>query len=248
MLRLAALSLLLGCSLGAATADDLVRAALAAEARLDSAGALQLFLQADAAKPNDAFILQKIATQYSDQVPEQTNDAAKREFATHALEYAQRSVALEPANAVNVLSLAICHGHLAQVCDTRTRVEYSRLIKEEAGRALQLDPNYAWAHHVLGRWHYEVASFGPVPRFFARVLYGGIPPASAEEGVNQLRRATELEPGELNHWVDLGFAYAATGRKAEARATWEKSLAMPNRGKHDPAAKLRAKDALANLD
>jgi tetratricopeptide (TPR) repeat protein len=248
MIRLATFFLLLVCSLGAAPVDDLVRDALAAETKLDSARALELFKQADAAKPNDAFILQKIAKQYSDQVPDQKTDAAKKEFATNALAYAQRSVDLDPTNAVYALSLAICHGHLALVSDIRTKVEYSRLIKEETEHALQLDPNYAWAHHLLGRWHYEVAAFGPVPRFFAKILYGGIPPASAEEGVNQLRRATELEPAEMNHWVDLGFAYAATGKKAEARATWEKSLAMPNRGKHDPAARKRAQDALAALD
>ncbi len=248
MSRLAALFLLLASVLAAAPADDLVREGLAAEARLDSTRALALFQQADAAKPNDAFILQKIAKQYSDLVPDQKTDAARKEIATRALDYAQRSFALEPTNGVYALSLAICHGHLALVSDIRTKVEYSRLIKEETERALQLDPNYAWAHHLLGRWHYEVAAFGPIPRFFAKLFYGGIPPASAEEGVNQLRRATELEPDELNHWVDLGFAYAAVGKKTEARAAWEKSLALPDRGKHDPAAKLRAKDALAKLD
>lgn len=248
MIRFIALSLCLLSSLAAATADELVRAAEAAETKLDSARALELFKQADAAKPNDAFILQKIAKQYSDQVPDQKTDAAKREFATSALAYAQRSVDLEPTNAVYALSLAICHGHLALVSDIKTKVAYSHLIKEETEHALKLDPNYAWAHHLLGRWHYEVAAFGPVPRFFARIFYGGIPPASAKEGVNHLRRATELEPDEMNHWVDLGSAYAATGDKPAARAAWQKALAMPNRGKHDPAARKRAEDALAALD
>jgi tetratricopeptide (TPR) repeat protein len=248
MARLAALFLLLAPLLRADPADELVRAALAAEARLDSAGALQLFLRVDAARPNDPVILQKIATQYSDLVPEQTNAAAKKDFALRALGYAQRAVSLAPDVAVNVLSLAICHGRLALVSDTRARVEYSRLIKEEAERALQLDPNYAWAHHVLGRWHYEVASFGPAARFFARLLYGGIPAASAEEGVTHLRRATELEPAELSHWLELGFAHAATGRNAEARASWERGLAMPDRGKNAASAKIRAQAALAALD
>src|SRR4051812_23034732 len=105
MIRLSLLfpSLLVG--LFAAPTDDLVRAAETAETQLDSARALELFKQVDAAKPNDAFILQKIAKQYSDQVPEQKTDAAKREFATQALAYAQRSVDLEPTNAVYALSL-----------------------------------------------------------------------------------------------------------------------------------------------
>ncbi len=238
----------LAAGLRAAPVDDLVRKAQAAEARLDSAGALIHFQQADAAKPNDAAILFKIAKQYSDLVPDQATDAGKREFAQHGLDYAQRAYALEPTNAVYTLSLAICHGHLATVCDVRTKVEYSRLIKEEAERSLQLDPNYAWAHHVLGRWHYEVASLGMTARFFARLLYGGISPASLEEGITQLRRSTELEPGELNHWIDVGFAYAAAGRKDDARASWKHGLAMSDRSKHDATSKRRAREALTGLE
>ena len=238
----------LAVTLTAAPTDDPWRDALAAEGRLDSARALVLFQQAAAAKPDDAFVLFKIAKQYSDLVPDQADDAGRREFAQRGLDYAQRACALEPNNAVYTLSLAICHGHLATVSEVRTKVEYSRLIKEEAERALLLDPNYAWAHHVLGRWHYEVAALGPTARFFARLLYGGIPTASPEEGVARLKRAVELEPGELNHWIDLGFAYAATGRKTEARASWEHGLAMPDRSKHDATSKRRAREALKELE
>jgi tetratricopeptide (TPR) repeat protein len=246
LLRLLSFLCLATATLGAADIRTLLDEALAAEVKLDSTRALELFQQADAAKPGDAFILQKIAKQYSDMVPDQTSDAAKKDFATRALGYARRSFELEPTNAVYALSLAICHGHLAVVGDIRTKVEYSRLIKEEAERSLQLDPNYAWAHHLYGRWHYEVASLNSVARFFARVFYGGIPPASVDEGIVHLKRATELEPAELNHWVDLGFAYAAAHRMTEARAAWEHGLAMPNRGKHDPSAKQRAREALEN--
>lgn len=247
MLRLPFYLLLLSTAT-AAPVEQLLRDGRAAETRLDPAAALVFFQQADAARPGDPVILQKIAKQYSDQVPGQPTDDARREFATRALDYAQRAVALAPDNAVNVTSLAICHGHLALLGDTRAKVAYSKLIKEECERAIQLDPNNAWAHHLLGRWHGEVAAFGPVARFFAKLLYGGIPPASAEEGYRQLTRATELEPGELNHWIDLGFACAATGRLDEARRDWRKGLAMRATSTHDAPAKQRAREALRRLE
>ena len=231
----------------AADVAALLEQAQAAEARLDSARALELFIQADSAQPDDAFILQKIAKQYSDLVPDQTTREAKKDYALRALAFARRSFDLEPTNAVHALSLTICHGHIAVVSDARTKVEMSRLIKEDAERALRLDPNYAWAHHVLGRWHYEVAGLSGVARFFARMLYGGLPPASFDEGIAHLRRATELDSGELNHWIDLGFAYQAAGRMAEARTAWDRGLALPARSKHDPVAKRRVRDVLANL-
>lgn len=235
-------------ALHAADPDSLVRDARVAEMGLDSRLALQLYLQANESKPNDAFILQKIARQYSDLVADQPTPGEKKRYAQTALEFSQRAVALEPKNAVNVLSLAICHGKLALYSDTRAKLEYSRLVREEAEQALALDPGYAWAHHVLGRWHYEVASLGSTSRFFVRLFYGGLPAASVAESIKELHRATELEPDELNHWIELGFAYAAAGQPAQARAQWQRGLAMPTRGKPDESAKQRAREALARSD
>jgi tetratricopeptide (TPR) repeat protein len=146
-----------------------------------------------------------------------------------------------------VLSLAVCHGKLAVYSDTRTKVRYSRLVKEEAERALALDPGYAWAHHILGRWHHEVASLGTTARWAVRLFYGGLPDASPEEAVRHLERAVALEPDELNHHLELGFAYAAAKRQPEAETAWRRGLAMPDRGRHDAVAKQRVRVALDNL-
>jgi tetratricopeptide (TPR) repeat protein len=247
--RLAAFSLLILASATgwAADADQLVKEALAAEAKMDSTQALKLFLEADKAKPNDSVIVQKIARQYSDLVVDQKTTEEKKKYAQTALEYAKKSVELDPKNAVNVLSLAVCHGTLGVYSDTRTKVEYSRLVKEEAERALALDANYAWSYHVLGRWNYEVATLGSTARIFVKLFYGGLPAASTAQAIKHLEHAVELEPGEPEHVLELGFAYRADGQNDKARACFEKGLAMPIREKHGEAAKQRAKEALAKL-
>jgi len=233
----------------AISVDELIHDGLVAEHRLDSAKALDLFLQADQAKTNDAFILQKIARQYSDSIVDlpDTAIAEKKHRATEALAYAERSVALDPKNAVSVLSLAVCHGTLAVYSDTRTKIRYSRLMKEEAERALALDPNYAWAHHFLGRWNYEIASLGGTTKFFVRIIYGGLPDASTAQAVAYLQRAVALEPNALSHHIDLGFAYLADGQKGKARACFEHGLLMPSVEKHDEIDKTRARAALKTL-
>lgn len=246
MLRpLAVLCLLLALRLPAAEVDQLLSQATEAESQLDSRRALTLLLEAERLKPNDAKLLQKIARQYSDLVLDQPDREAKKRYAQTALDYSLRAVALDPRDPVNVLSLAVCHGKLAVYSDTRTKVQYSRLVKEEAERALALDPNYAWAHHVLGRWHYEVASLGAGARFFVRLFYGGLPEASYAQAIEHLTRAVALEPTELNHHLELGFACAAAGNAEEARRHWQHGLALASRGKHDEPAKARAREALA---
>lgn len=243
MRRAACTTLFCALTLGA-FAEPLADA-LAAEARLDSARALELFLAVEKQRPDDAFVLQKIARQYSDLVVDQPDDDARRRYAATALAYAERAAALNPRDAVNVLSIAVARGKLAVYSGTREKVRLSRLIKEDAERALALDPGYAWAHHVLGRWHYEVAELGATARILVKLFYGGLPAANFGEGVSHLERAVALEPGELNHWLELGFAHAAAVASAKARAAWEHGLSMPDRGKHDAPSKQRAREALA---
>lgn len=227
-----------------ADVEPILEQARAAEARLDTGRALELYLEADRLCPNEARILQKIAEQVSDLSLQMGDDAQIREQARKALGYAIRAVELEPDNAVNVLSLAVCHGKMAVYSDTRMKIRYSRLVKQEAERAVALDPNYDWAHHVLGRWHREVAELGPATRFFVRLIYGGLPGASREEAIRQLEKAVELAPARVPHHVELGFAYLAVGRKAEARRCFERGLALPSTERYDEPAKDRAREIL----
>jgi len=253
MLRdsLVALLLVLPLTAAPARADDAgpwLRRAAGAERRFDAGEALRCYLAADAAEPGNAVILQKIARQYSDLADDQPTLEQKRRFAGRALEYAQRAVQLAPANAANVLSLAISHAKLALWSDLRTKVADSRLVEAEAERAVQLDPHYAWAHHILGRWNYEVAELSGSARLWVRLFYGGLPPASTAEAVRELQRAVELEPEEPAHRIELGFAYLAAGQPGAARTQFEAGLAMPIRARYDEAAQARARAALAGLD
>ncbi len=229
-----------------AAADDaaLLDRALQAEAELRSQDALELFLQLEQQRPNDPAILQDIAQQYSDAIVDLTDEDEKRRYAEQAITYAQRAVELEPDNAVNVLSVAVARGKLATYSDNRAKVSLSRLIKKDAERALDLDPDYAWAHHVLGRWHREVADLGSVARFFVRLIYGGLPDASYEDAIVHLERAVKLEPGALAHHLELGFSYQAVGRTEEARKQLEYGLQLPSQKKHDELAKARARREL----
>jgi len=228
-------------------ADPSVRDGLAAEARFDSKAALAAFLQADAAHPNNAFILRKISRQYSDRTIDTNDVAEKKRLCIESLEYGKRAVELQPDNAVNVLSLAICYGKLGLYSDVRTRIEYSRLVRDNAERALKLNPDYDYAHHVLGRWHYEVASLGAGKRMLVKLIYGGLPPASTAEAIRHLQRAVELSPHLLSHRVELGFALLADGQQNAAREMFEQALKMRVQEKHETEALTRAREALAKL-
>jgi tetratricopeptide (TPR) repeat protein len=249
-LLLFASGLLVGAAVFAAEApsswEDTVAAARAAEANFEVSRALELYLEADRLRPDDPVTLQKIAQQLSDLTLEVATPAEKKAQAARALEFAQRAATLAPDDPVNVLSLAICYGKLGVYSDTRTKVEYSRLVRREAERALALDPRYDWAHHVLGRWHLEVAQLGVTARVVVRLVYGGLPAASKDEAIRHLREAVALAPERVPHHVELGFAYRAAGRAKEARESFERALALPSRELYDEPAQDRARAVLAS--
>ena len=217
------------------------------DAKLDNVHALEAYLQAEKLGASGAETLYRIARQYALRMNDTTSESAQRDLAETALTYAKRAIAADPKSAKAQLSAAVCYGRLVPYVSSKQKVEYSRLIKEHADSALQLDPTDSYAWHILGVWNYELAKMGPFMRGVVKVVYGGIPPASNEEAARLLRKAVEIAPDRVAHHVELGRTYLALGMKDQARIELQRGLALPDREKDDPVSKRRARDALAEL-
>lgn len=241
------IALLLPLEARAQTVDELIKQGDEFDAKNQNAAALPIYLQADAAKPNDAEILRRVAKEYSQQMVGESRTSENRALGDKALAYAQRAKAADPNNADARLCLAICYGKVAFLESATTRVEYSRFIKDEAEAAVRLDPSLDYGWHVLGRWNYELANFNAALRFLAQTIYGKFPAASNERAVECFERAIAINPQRVIHHVELGRTYAAMGRKEEARAELKKGLSLPSREKDDDQSKDRARLALAAL-
>jgi tetratricopeptide (TPR) repeat protein len=232
---------------GDAAAEASIHQALAAEARFDPAEELRCYLQADRARPDDPRILRGLAKAWSDSTLGTEDPREKKRRIEQALACAQRASELEPRNAVNQLSLAVCYGKLGLYAEVRDRVEYARRVKSYAEKALALDPGYAYAHHVLGQWNYEVASLGRTKRFLVGLFFGGLPDASTAEAVRQLERAVALSPETMSHRLALGYAYLADGQTERATRCFAQVLAMPKRELYDDDCRKQARQTLASL-
>lgn len=217
------------------------------DAKLDNERALEAYQRAETLGATDATTLTRIARQYALLMNDTPSEEKQHELGEKALAYSKRAVETDPRNAKAQLSVAICYGRLVRFQSARNKVEYSRLIKEYADRALQLDPTDSYAYHVLGAWNYELAQMGSFTRTFVKVVYGAMPSASNEEAERLFRKAVELAPRRVAHHVELGRTYAALGRKDEARIELRRGLGLPNREKDDPESKRRASEALAGL-
>lgn len=216
------------------------------EARGENGAALAILRAANERAPGDSEVLRRLARQYVQQMDAPGADSSA--CGRRALDHARQAVAAGPKNAEAHLALAIVSGQVAFLQPPQERLAFSRLIKQEAETALELDPKNDLAWHVLGRWHYEVANLGAPLKFLAQTLYGKMPAASNEQALACFEKARVLRPDRLLHQAELGRTLAALGREDEARAALEKALAMPLREKDDPETKTRARKALQALD
>lgn len=229
----------------AQSVDKLVAQGDALDAQLKSEDALKIYLQAEPLAKNDPSLLIKIGKQYGESMTSITNETAKRAAGEKALAYAQRALNLSPGMADAHLAVAICYGRLLDLVPVRTRVEYSRLVKQETEQALKLDPKSDYAWHMLGRWNKAVATMGGFYKGIVTIVYGGLPDASLEKARECFEKADALHPGRVSNVIELGITLAASGKKEEARKLIEQGLALPSRERDDPQTKIRGRTALA---
>lgn len=209
--------------------------------------ALSIFREAEQREPTNVGILLRIAKQYSDLVRETKPEAAAQGVAEKSLVYSKRAVELEPNNAKGRLSLAVAYGRLTDFVGNKVKLEYSKLIKQEAAKSLELDPSDDFAWHVLGRWHFGVANISAVLKVMARFAYGGMPAASNEDAAKCLKKASEIAPQRIIHHSELARVYRAMGKKDLAQKEWQTVVALPAVDKEDERDKREAQAELSTL-
>jgi tetratricopeptide (TPR) repeat protein len=229
------------------TRGDLVKKGDAFEASLDNQKALDAYLAAEKIAPPDAELLRRIAQEYAELMTDTNSDDEKRDLGAKAIDYAKRAAAAGPNDAMAQLAVAVCYGRVAPLMDNRTKIAYSRLVKEYADKALALDPNNDLTYNVLGSWNYELASLNPILRSIAGWIYGTLPDASYEEAAKDFQKALRLNPNRLANHIGLGRADAALGKTAEARTELDRGLSMPDQAKDDPYVKEKARETLKSI-
>jgi tetratricopeptide (TPR) repeat protein len=162
-------------------------------------------------------------------VPDSIADPARDSLYVLAESYARRAVAANPDQADGHFVLANAIGRVSLTKSKRERVDRAVEIRNEALKALGLDPEHAGAYHVLGRWHAEIQRLSSVQRFFARNFLGAsiFDQATWDSAERYLRLAVQYDPDRIFHHLDLGEVYLDREKWAEARAEFEAVARLP---------------------
>ena len=207
-------------------------------------------MQALKIDPNSYEALWKAGDQYTelaDRLPEKQK-SQKEIYFTKARELCDKAIEVNPDGWEAHFRLSVALGRLALFQGGKEKIRLSKLVKEEAEKAIAINPEADLVYHVLGRWHQNIANLSGVLKFFAKVLYGGVPPASNEEAVAMFKKAIEIDPNHIEHFLELGRTYKFMKEKDLARESFQIVLNLPVLDEDDEKFKEEARELLDDLD
>lgn len=215
----------------AQSTETLLAEGMSAE-RHDPATALNRFDAVLAADPGNYQALWRGARALVDigkQTPDTTKSAGRDSLYALAETYARRAVAADSLGADGHYILAAAIGRASLTKSKRERVRRAAVIRTEALRALELNPEHDAAYHVLGRWNAEIMRLSGLTKFFAKAFLGGaiFDQASWDGAVNNMERAVAYNPTNIYHHLDLAEILVDVDRYTEAREQLRQVAELP---------------------
>jgi regulator of microtubule dynamics protein 3 len=224
----------------------------AAYAKFDDAMALEHYQAALKLEPANYEALYKASramVDIADVIPATDKDVKERQqkLYTDATALARQAVAANPNDTWGHFQLAASNGKRLLMLGKKEQINASKEVRAEIDKALELDPANHLAWHALGRWHRRMDEIGGAKRFFGSIIYGSIPKGSFAESEKALRKAIELHPEYVNHYLELGRTLLALDKDDEAAQAFQKAIDLPKTTSKDDVLKAEAKAELAKL-
>jgi len=177
-----------------------------------------------------------------EQIPDSIESPERDSLFARAERLAHRALAADSNGAEGHFALAAAVGRASLTMGKKERIRRATVIRDEALRTIELDPDHDGAYHILGRWNAEIMRLSGLSRFFAKSFLGAgiFSQASWEAAIGNLQRAVELDPDRIYHRLELARIYADRKRYQEARDQLGRIDALPDRELLDPVYRERA--------
>jgi len=111
----------------------------------------------------------------------------------------------------------------------RRRVELSKILREQVGRAVALDPGLAGGWYLLAKWHEGLCSLNFAERGFANLLLGGLPKGASEDSARlYLGKALTLRPRDPLLLLELARNLERARLRSQALAVCRRASDLPD--------------------
>jgi len=173
----------------------------------------------------------------------------RRERLVIAEDYAKRSIKLNPKSPDAHFSLVVTLGLQSEIAPSpREKVKDAKLLRAEAEKIIEVDPNYALGYFVLGKWHYEVSKLNWFERTACDLFFGGFPDGvSMHEAVKNFNKATALDPNQIIILYGHASVLHYEGEDEEAIKVLQKAINLPIREPDDAFRKEKCKELIKEI-
>mmetsp|Transcript_19980 Transcript_19980/g.59005 ORF Transcript_19980/g.59005 Transcript_19980/m.59005 type:complete len:173 (-) Transcript_19980:79-597(-) len=136
-----------------------------------------------------------------------------------ALELIGQAKQLEPDNFAVHKWCGIIISEASGLQGTKASIEQSFVVRGHFQRAVELNPRDPTSHHLLGLWHFEVASISWATAKVAAALFSTPPTSTFAEALRHLREAEAIDPGfyKKNQLLIAKCLLKLGGQRDEAR-------------------------------
>lgn len=227
--------------------SDLLDEAKSLERQYKTLQAIAVYQQYRQLHPSEMQCTIRIAelyVMYSDEVQATSEKKIWLDSAAHAVQYAFQ---LDSLHADCFYAKALVTGKLIDYVSLKEKVASTKSIKNDADKALLIDPQHLKAAHLLGRWNMEVSSLNPAAKTAMKLVFGGLPPASMDVAIEIFQRVRKRSPSFLANNLDLALALKKTGKPREAIELLEYQLKLPTKTAEDVLIKKQSKALLESF-
>jgi tetratricopeptide (TPR) repeat protein len=223
-----------GPALEAQSASDHVTMGVAADDAHDPGTALEHFraaLKQDSLNYEANWRAAITLLDLTELLPDSLRRARRDSLYALAEYYASRAVASDSMGADGHFALAAAIGTGSVLLGKEARIRRAAIIRREALKAISLNPRHDGAYHILGRWNAEIMRLSGISRFFARNFLGAsvFKQASWKKAITFMQKAVELDPGRIQHHLELARIYADRKREADAETQLALVESLPAR-------------------
>ena len=221
-------------SLAAQSASDHIRMGVAANDAHDPRTALEHFraaLQEDSVNYEANWRAAMALLDVTELLPDSLRRARRDSLYGLAEHYAARAVASDSMGADGHFALAAAIGTGSVLLGKEARIRRAGIIRREALKAIALSPLHDGAYHILGRWNAEIMRLSGLSRFFARNFLGAgvFKQASWKKAIAFMEKAVQIDPGRIQHHLELARIYGDRKRWADAEAQLHLVESLPAR-------------------
>ena len=192
-------------------------------------------------------ILWRLARSYFD-IADQSSDIEIQKININlALPYAKKALEIAPSLAKANHWYAVIIGKKGVLEGTKQKIINSYEVEKYCLRAIELDPDYDGSHHVMGRWHYNVADLSWIERNIASLVYATPPEGTFGEAAEYFKSAISAKSDEIRHYLWLGKSYYAIGSYDQAKNILIKATELKQKNDSDKILMNQVKELLKEI-